>query len=137
MLKRMLAMTLVVGLGIGVISSCSTYKTPTTTLTRGTLVTFVSDAPFCGMVNFHATIDGLGLVVQGTSATFPLFGTPAARQPFYKVPFGKMRDFSAILDVGSIPAGTYDRAVVKFQIANILTFDPTTTPAITNLPAQL
>ena len=137
MLKRMLAMALVAGLGIWVVSSCNGSNTKTTTPANGTVVTFVSDVPFCGMVNFHATITGLGLRVQGTNEVAQVFGTPAARQPFYKVPFGKMRDFSALLDVGSIAAGTYDQARVTFETADIITFDPTQTPPINTVGATL
>ncbi len=137
MLKRMVAMAIVAGLGMWVVSSCNNNTKTTAPAANGTVITFVSDVPFCGMVNFHATITGLGLRVQGTNEVAQVFGTPAARQPFYKVPFGKMRDSSAILDIGSLAALTYDQATVQFQIANIITFDPTVSPPINSVGVAL
>jgi len=129
MLKRILVMGLAVGLAGLVVSSCGSTK-KTATIPTGSLLTFVEDVPACGVVNFRSNVAGLALTPQGGNTPYTVFGGTSTRQPFYKVPFGRLRDFSALLDIGALPVGTYDKASVAFVSPTLVTYDADFDPPI-------
>jgi hypothetical protein len=127
MLKRTLAMILVVGLGTWIVSSCGSKVTPVGA--SGTVYSFVRDVPFCGVANFRADITGIALVGPGGTLSFPMFPS-GARSPLYKVNFGGLRDFSTLLDISKVPVGTWVQARVTFSIGLIADVDFTQNPPI-------
>jgi hypothetical protein len=129
MLKRILVMGLAVGVAGLVVTSCGSTK-KTTTVSTGAILTFVEDVPACGVVNFRSSIAGLALTPQGGDIPYTVFGGTSSRQPFYKVDFGKLRDFSALLDIGSLPVGTYDKASIAFVSPTLITYDTNFDPPI-------
>lgn len=133
MLKRTLAAVLVVGLGTWFASSCGSSVKPVTP--TGTVYSFISDLPFCNVANFHADVTGLTLIGPNGSPTQPVF--PAGtRSPLYKVNFGELRDFRTLLDISSVPVGTYVQAKVTFSIGEIAMVDFTQSPPISVLNAS-
>lgn len=129
MLKRMLVMGLVVGIAGLVVSSCGS-TTKITTVSTGSLITFVEDVPACGVVNFRSSVGGLFLTAQGGDTGYTVFGGTSSRQPLYKVDFGKLRDFSTFMDLGKVPVGTYDKASFAFLSPTIVTYDTNFDPPI-------
>ncbi|HEV2348501.1 MAG TPA: hypothetical protein VG028_01515 [Terriglobia bacterium] len=130
MLKRMLVMGLALGIAALVVSSCGSTTTSVTTISTGSLLTFVGDVPACGVVNFRSEVQGLALTPVGGDIAFPVFGGASSRQLFYKVGFGKLRDFSTFLDIGKVPVGSYDKATFAFLSPTLLTYDPNLDPPI-------
>src|SRR5689334_3753380 len=129
MLKRILVMGLAVGIAGLIVSSCGSTK-KIATVPTGSIITFVEDVPACGVVNFRTSVSGLALTPQGGDRPFIVFGGTSARQPFYKVDFGKLRDFSALMDIGSLPVGTYDKASISFVNPTLITYDTAFDPPI-------
>ena len=72
MSKRILAMALIVGLGAWVVSSCSSSKKITPTLT-GTVAAFIGDVPFCSVLSYRSTISGLTLTPVGGGPPVSVF----------------------------------------------------------------
>jgi hypothetical protein len=130
MLKRTLVMGLALGLAGLVISSCGSNTTKVATVSTGTLATFVEDVPACGVVNFRSNVEGMTLTPVGGGTPFTLFGGNSSRQPFYKVNFGKLKDFSTLLDLVRVPVGNYDKATFTFEAATLVTYDPNFDPPI-------
>jgi len=130
MLKRTLAAALMAGLGVWVIASCgsSTQEAGPT----GTVYTFISDLPFCNVANFHANITGLTLIGPNGTPVQPVF--PAGlRSPDYKINFGQLRDFNALLDISKVPVGTWVQAKIMFSVGEVAMVDFTKNPPITVL----
>lgn len=126
-------MGLAVGISALAVTSCGSSNIVTTNAT-GSLFTFVEDVPVCGMVNFRANVEGLSLTPKGGGIPFPVFGGTSSRQVFYKVDFGRLRDFSTFLDTGPLPVGTYDQATVSFLSPTLVTYDPNSSPPIQFVP---
>ena len=133
MLKRTLAMVLVVGLGTWIVSSCGSTAKPASP--AGTVYSFIRDVPFCGVANFRANITGLTLVGAGGSPSFPVFPS-GSRAPLYKVNFSGLRDFSTLLDISKVPVGTWVQAKVTFSLGEIALVDFTKTPPISAISAD-
>jgi hypothetical protein len=129
MLKRMLVMGLVVGVAGLFVSSCGS-TTKVTTISTGSLLTFVGDVPACGVVNFRTTAVGLALTPTNGGPPYPVWGGVSPRQLFYKVDFGKLKDFSTYLDIGTVPVGTYNQASFGFLSPTLITYDTNFTPPI-------
>jgi hypothetical protein len=127
MLKKMLAMALVIGLGTWIISGCNSTVKPLPD--TGTVVSFVSDVPFCSVLNLRSEIAGLTLTVAGSTTAVPVFPV-GNTMPLYKVSFGGLRDFSTLLDISSVPVGTYDKASITFTVGELALYDPTLSPPI-------
>lgn len=130
MLKRMLVMGLVVGFAGLVVSSCGSTSTTVTTVSNGSVITFVGDVPACGVVNFRTSVESLALTPQGSTTPYTMFGGATTRVPLYKVDFGKLRDFTTFLDIGTVPVGTYDRATFGFLSPTLITYDTNFDPPI-------
>lgn len=127
MLKRTLAMVLVVGLGTWIVSGCGSTVTPVAP--TGTVYSFISDVPFCAVANFRADVTGITLIATGGSESVPLFPS-GARAPLYKVNFGGLRDFSTLLDISKAPVGTWVQAKVTFSVPILALVDFTQNPPI-------
>lgn len=129
MVKRILAMALTIGLGAWVVSSCSSSK-PTPKVPTGTVAAFIGDVPFCGVLSYRSTITGLTLTPVGGGSPVSLFVVSLSSAPFVKVNFGELRDFSTPLVLGTVPAGTYDKATITLSGSEIVIFDPSMNPPV-------
>lgn len=123
MFKRILVITLTVGLGVWVVSSCNGTKKVTTTPT-GTVAAFIGDVPFCSVLSYRSTITGLTLTPVGGGPPVSVFVISPSSAAMIKVDFGELRDFSTPLVLGRVPVGTYGKATITFSNSQIVIFDP-------------
>lgn len=124
-LRRMLVTSLLVGAISVVLSGCGSGITTLTALPRGGIVTFVGDTPFCDVLAFRTFVNGLQLTrLDGHVVT--VLGTSTD----IRVDFAQLRDFTTVLNVGTIPEGTYNKATLTIAGAQLVTYDPTKNPPI-------
>src|SRR3989475_2847008 len=130
MIKRTLALGLTMGLAVAAFTSCGGgSKTPLPVLGSGTLFSFVGDAPLCDVLTFRVPITGLTLTrTDGGGAT-----VLSSASAFVKVNFAALREFSTVLNVASIPEGTYNQATISFGPAQMIVYDPTQDPPVKNV----
>src|SRR5690349_3230246 len=126
MIKRVLAVGLTIGLAAAVLTSCGSSKTGVPVST-GTVFSFLGDAPLCDVLTFRATITGMTLTPFGGGSPVTVISSTSA---FIKVNFAELRDFSTVLNLASVPAGTYDKASIKFSSAQMVVYDPTRSPPL-------
>ncbi len=122
---------LAAGLVLAILAGCGKETKVEPPLPRGALVTFVSDAPFCDALSFRMQLNGITLN-RKEGGTFSVLSSAAS----IRVNFGQLRDFSTILNVTSIPTGTYDQATLTLLVPQVVLFDPTKTPPTTILNAN-
>lgn len=130
MVRRTLPYGLVVGLAGVLLSSCGGSGKPRPRpLAKGSLVTFVGDAPFCDILSFRASITDMTLTVQGGTRTARVLPLNA----LIKVNLAQLRDFSTFLSLTGVDEGTYDSATINFSAPQIIVFDPTNNPPVTTI----
>ena len=126
MIKRTLALGLAMGLAVAVFTGCGGASKTPTVLGSGTLFTFVGDAPLCDVLTFRVPITGLTLNrTEGGGAT-----VLSSASAFVKVNFAALQGFSTVLNVASIPEGTYNQATISFSPATMIVYDPTQDPPV-------
>ena len=123
MLKRMLAASLIVGLAAAVLTNCGgdgSSRKPI--IGHGTVFAFVGDSPLCDVLAFHTAITGLTLTATSGGGTATVVN-PNTQD--IKVDFAALKDFSTVLNLASVPEGTYGQAKVTFAFAQMVVYDPT------------
>jgi len=132
MLKRMLAVGLVLGLAAVMFAGCGGGTSSTKTVAKETLFTFIGDTPPASdVLSLRTTITGLTLTQQDTTHTVTVFSSSV------KVNFASLRDFSTILNVASAPEKTYDKATITFSGTQVVLYDPTQSPPVRVLNAEM
>jgi hypothetical protein len=102
---------------------------------NGPLYIFIGDTPAGDVLSLRASMSTLTLNEQGTTNTVTVFPTTTNLTPLIKVNFASLRDFSTILNVTSIPEGTYDEATLTILTPQMGLYDPSLDPPIqTTLP---
>jgi len=127
MIKRALALGLTMGLAVAAFTSCGgASKTPLPVLGSGTLFSFVGDAPLCDVLTFRVPITGLTLKRPDGGGATVLSSASAS----IKVNLAALKEFSTVLNVASIPEGTYNQATISFGPAQMIVYDPTQDPPV-------
>ncbi len=130
MLKRMLAVGLVVGLAAGMLASCGGSSTPSPKGT-GALFTFIGDTPASDVLSLRTTLTGITLKEQGSTNTVSVLSSSV------KVNFASLRDFATILNLASVSATTYDEVTINFTGTQIILYDPTQSPPVRVVNAEV
>lgn len=134
MLKRVLAVSLTVGMAAALISSCgdnsSTELTPPPP--KGALYTFASDAPVCDILSFRMLVTGIKLRHE-TGGEVPVLPSSAS----IRVNFAELRDGSTVLGLESLPTGKYDQATLTVGVPEIVVFDASQSPPIKAITANI
>ncbi len=126
MIKRTVALGLAMGLAVAAFTSCGGASKTPTVLGSGTVFTFVGDAPLCDVLTFRVPITGLTLKrTDGGGAT-----VLSSASAFVKMNFAALKEFSTVLNVASIPEGTYNQATISFEPAQMIVYDPTHDPPV-------
>jgi hypothetical protein len=132
MLKRMLAVGLVVGLAALMPVSCRNGTPSTTTAGAGTLYTFIGDTPpASNVLSLRVAITGVTLTQQDTTNKVTVSSSRV------RVNFASLRDFSTVLNLASVPAATYDEVTVTFASPQIVLYDPTQSPPVRVVSAEM
>jgi len=113
-----LATVLMVGCGSGMGGGTSA----TTSGPTGSLVAFGTDQPSCDVESFMVTISSAALVPQGGGTAVTI--TP----PSQPVDFASLVDFTNILSLGSVAAGTYDQLQLTLTSPALTVLNTSTTP---------
>lgn len=129
MIKRLLAVSLTVGLSAVVLTTCGSYTTPPPP-TNGTLFAFAEDAPLCDVLSFRTTISGLTLTTAGGGSVVNVLNPNAAE---LHVDFASLEDFSTIIALSSVPPGTYDQMTISLPFGQVVAYDATQTPPTRNI----
>ena len=133
MLKRTLAVGLLVILAALILTSCGGNEAVTPTpIGNGALYTFIGDTPVSDVLSLRVYITGMTLKVQGGESKVTVI--PSS---YIKVNFASLRDFATVLNLTAVPEGTYDQATITFSIPQLAVYDPTKTPPVTVLNAVL
>jgi hypothetical protein len=132
--KRLFLSALVAGLATVLMVGCGSGMgggtMHTTSGPTGSLVAFGTDQPSCDVESFMVTISSAALVPQGGGAAVPI--TP----PSQPVDFASLVDFTNILSLGSVAAGTYSQLTLtltnpQLTILNTSTIPPSAQPVTT------
>ncbi len=118
-------------------TSCgsSLFTNTPTTATKGALFTLMTDTPSCDVLGFRAEISSLSLIRQGSTSTTAVFPPSVTVNPNFVSPqieVTRLRDFSKILNLERIPAGTYTQAIVDLVMTYAAIYDPTKNPPVAN-----
>ena len=135
--RRMSAATCTVLLAAALLTSCGSSSTPKSP-GSGSLFTFIGDVPFCDVLSFRVLATGsskptLFLRIAGTTSNVVVIPSTAA----VKLNFAELRDFSTVLNLASVPAGTYDQATLVMSGPTLEVYDPTQSPPVRTITATL
>lgn len=122
--------------GCGGSSSTPASTTPGT----GALFTFIGDTPECDLLSFSVFPSELDLHRQGRPfvATYDKTVWPTNISPTSPVvEMTSLRDTSTITNLTSIPAGTYDQAILTIVVNNAVTYDSGQTPPFSNFTTNV
>ena len=125
MVKRLVAVSLTVGLSAVVLTTCGSSTTITRPPANGIVFAFAGDAPLCDVLSFRTTISGLTLTRARGGGAVNLVNPNSAS---IKVDFAALKDFSTILSLSSAPPGTYDQMTLSLSFGQVAVYDPTQTP---------
>ncbi len=101
---------------------------------KGALYTLMTDTPACDVLGFRVEMSTLSLIRQGSTTTTTVFPPSVTVNPNFvspQVEVTRLEDFTKILNLERIPAGTYDQAVVDLVMTNGATYDPSANPPVT------
>jgi uncharacterized protein DUF4382 len=133
MLKRVLGVSVIIGVTAALLSNCGGSST-TPAPSNGTLASLVGDSPLCDVLAFRATLSGATVTHAGTSNTTNVLNPNTTS---IKVEFASLRDFSTILNFATLPAGSYDKMTFSLSFAQIVVYDPTQSPPIRTVAVTL
>ncbi|MGA8186052.1 MAG: DUF4382 domain-containing protein [Terriglobia bacterium] len=135
MLKHLKGFTVVMVAALTFLScgGSTTSQTGTTPAGSGQLALMGTDAPVCGVASFDVTITSVTLTPQGG-------GTPVSVMDSSNpvtVDFASLMGFNTLLNMSSVPAGTYSQVTFTFMPNPSLTVFDGTPPAPTDISATL
>jgi Domain of unknown function (DUF4382)/Domain of unknown function (DUF5666) len=135
MRKQLIGFIIVIVAALAVLScgGSTTSQTGTTPAGSGQLVLMGTDAPVCGVASFNVTITSATLTPQGG-------GTPVSVMDSSNpvtVEFASLMGFNTLLNMSSVPAGTYSQVTFTFMPNPSLTVFDGTPPAPTEISATL
>ncbi|MBZ5513677.1 MAG: DUF4382 domain-containing protein [Acidobacteriia bacterium] len=104
---------------------------------NGALFALMGDAPVGNILSLRVNVSELDLRVQGRTQLVTVFPTSTNVTSLMKVNLTSLRDSSTILNLSSIPAVTYDQAILSLTSAELVVYDPSQNPPIRTLPVTL
>jgi hypothetical protein len=135
MRKHLIGFTVVVVAALAVLScgGSTTSQTGTTPAGSGQLALMGTDAPVCGVASFDVTITSATLTPQGGGMPVSVIDSS---NPI-TVDFASLMGFNTLLDMSSVPAGTYSQVSFTFMPNPSLTVFQGTPPVPTPISATL
>ncbi len=91
---------------------------------NGEVVVFGQDAPVCDVVSFKVTITAATLTPQNSGAPVSVISAPVT------VDFARLMDFTGILNLANVTAGTYSSLNLTLSDPNMMVLDATKTPPV-------
>ena len=135
MRKHLIGLTLVIVAALAVLScgGSSTSQIGQAPTGTGQVALMGTDAPVCGVASFDVTITSATLTPQGggTSVSVIDSSNPVT------VDFASLMGFNTLLNMSSVPAGTYSQITFTFMPNPTLTVFDGTPPAPTTINATL
>jgi len=135
MRKHLMGFTVVIVAALALLScgGSSTSQMGTPPAGSGQLALMGTDAPVCGVASFDVTITSATLTPQGGGTPVSVMDSsnPAT------VDFASLMGFNTLLNLGSVPAGTYSQVTFTFMPNPSLTVFEGTPPAPTDISATL
>ena len=135
MRKLLTGLTAVIAAAI-FISSCGSSSStivPSPTPTSGQFALMATDAPICSVASFKVTITSATLTPQSGGSAVPVID---ASNPV-TVDFASLMGFNTLLDLSSVPAGTYSQVTFTFMPNPLLTVFEGNPPVPTTINATL
>lgn len=112
--------------------------TPPNPSKTGGLYTLISDTPACNVLGFALFLTEVDLHRQGAGSTSKVTVYPTSISPNAPtVEITEMRDTSAIANLTSIGAGTFDQAILTLTVDSAAVYDPTATPPVSPLTTTI
>lgn len=130
--RTALALSLTVGLGAGILANCS-GPASLVTPSKGSLFAFIGDTPLCDVLSSRFTISGLTVTPLGGGAQVAIIPTSSS----IKMNLGGLRDFTTILDLSTVLAGTYDQATFTISSQQLGIYNPILSPPTTVISTRL
>ncbi len=115
-------------------SSSTSSTTGTLPVTQGTIYTFLRDTPACGVLGLHLLISQITLT-DAAGGTANLIGVNAVSIP--NVELTSLQDSAALINVSSLGARTWVKAVLSVDVTQMAVYDPSQNPPIQAFPFQL
>jgi len=144
--KKVLAVPLILLWTIA-LSRCGGSSSSTTTSTNdGTLITLIGDTPLADVLAFRPTIrnpSGTNASVNAyflKSSTGTFANVIAASGSFstlIKVNVAGLRDSATVLNIASVPAGSYVQAILNLGTTDVVIYDPSQSPPIRSVLGTL
>jgi hypothetical protein len=133
MFKRLLIVSLIVGIALLIQVSCGTggrsSTAPTVQGPSGTVVAYGGDAPLCSIISLNVTITGMTLT--STAVTVGGTSTPPsilASGQSLTLDFASLMDFTAPITLANISTGTYSQLNLTLANPQLTYWDTTKTP---------
>jgi Domain of unknown function (DUF4382) len=134
MFKRLLAISLMVGIALLIQVSCSSgpgnpNNPPNFASPTGTVVAYGGDAPLCSIISFNITITGMtltpvGTAVGGTSSPSSILASGQS----LTLDFASLMDFTASITLANVPTGSYSQLNLTLANPQLTYWDTTLTP---------
>ena len=131
--RTALALCLTVGLGVGILANCGGSSSVVTNPSKGSLFTFIGDTPLCDVLSSRFTISGLTVTPLGGGAQVAIISNSSS----FKMNLGGLRDFTTILDLSPVQAGTYDQAKITISSQQLGIYNPILSPPTTAIVTRL
>ena len=135
MRKHLIGLTFVIAAALAVLScgGSSTTSQGTTPTGSGQVALMGTDAPICGVTSFDVTITSATLTPQGGGAPVSVIDSSNP----VTVDFASLMGFNTLLNMSSVPVGTYSQITFTFMPNPSLTVIEGNPPAPTAVPATL
>ena len=137
MRRAIIAIALTVGLGVLLMLGCgggSSSMSPTPNVATGSVVALGTDAPLCNVFSVSVTITGITLTPQNGGTPVSILGSGQS----LTIDFLRLMEFNTMLNLASVPVGTYSQMTLTLSNAQITVLDLTQTPPQpVSIPAAL
>ncbi len=135
MQKHLIGLTIVIAATLAVLScGGSSITSQESTLTpSGQVALMATDAPICGVASFDVTITSATLTPQDGGTPVPVIDSSNP----VTVDFASLIGFDTLLNMSSVPTGTYSQITFTFMPNPSLTAFEGTPPVPTNISATL
>ncbi len=126
MRKPMIAAALVAVLGTLLMFGCSGGTTTSSTprAQMGSVVVLATDAPLCNVFSFTVTVTGITLTPQGGGTPVSVLGQGQS----ITVDFVRLTEFNTVMNLASVPTGTYSQMTLTLSNAQLTVIDVMQTP---------
>ena len=127
MRRGLIALTILLGLGLLLQFGCNgntRFQAASNGGGSASLAVFGGDAPECGVLSFQVEVTEVDLVPQGGGTSVVALSSSDA----ISVDFAALTGFHTILNLATVPAGTYSQAKITLSNPQITILDTTVNP---------